>query len=153
VTVLNFATYEPLGPINGWTWGNGTTAARTYDADGKLSQMVDSGTQTFSYDNAFRITGISDTGTGASNWTYGYDLLDRITSGSGSGGVTRGWTYNGDGDRLTETGTSPSTYTISSSSSRITKITGRSRVPMPTMLPATRCRIPLCRRPTTMRGA
>lgn len=31
-------------------------------------------------DNAFRITGITDTSTGAANWSYGYDLLDRITS-------------------------------------------------------------------------
>src|SRR5947209_4889301 len=39
-TVLNSVTYEPLGPVNGWTWGNGTTTTRTYDADGKVTQIV-----------------------------------------------------------------------------------------------------------------
>jgi YD repeat-containing protein len=34
-TVLNNATYEPLGSVNGWTWGNGTATIRTYDTDGK----------------------------------------------------------------------------------------------------------------------
>jgi RHS repeat-associated protein len=123
-TVLNSATYEPFGPVNGWTWGNGTTADRVYDTDGKISQIVDSGTKTFSYDNAFRITGITDTSAGASNWTYGYDLLDRITSGSGSNGTTRGWTYDANGNRLTETGSSPSTYSISSTNNEISGITG-----------------------------
>jgi RHS repeat-associated protein len=123
-TVLNSATYEPLGPVNGWAWGNGTTVARTYDMDGKIAQIADSGTKTFSYDNAFRITGITDTSTGAANWTYGYDLLDRITSGSGSNGTTRGWTYDANGNRLTETGSAPSTYSISPTGNQITGITG-----------------------------
>jgi RHS repeat-associated protein len=124
VTVLNSATYEPFGPVNGWTWGNGTTASRTYDTDGKVSQIGDSGTKTFSYDDAFRITSLSDTSTGASNWTYGYDSLDRLTSGSSSGSVTRGWTYDANGNRLTETGSTPSAYSISSTSNQITGITG-----------------------------
>src|SRR4029077_15457200 len=121
-SVLNSATYEPLGPANGWTWGNATTASRTYDTDGKLSQIVDAGTKTLRYDNAFRITGISDTSAGASNWTLGYDALDRIASGSSSGGVSRGWTYDANGNRLTETGTSASTYSISGTSNQITGI-------------------------------
>jgi YD repeat-containing protein len=51
-TLLNAATYEPLGPVNGWTWGNGTTTTRTYDTDGKISQIASAGTKTFGYDNA-----------------------------------------------------------------------------------------------------
>jgi RHS repeat-associated protein len=122
-TVLNGVTYEPLGPINGWTWGNGTTASRSYDTDGKITQIASAGTKTLTFDNAFRITGIADTTAGASNWTYGYDSLDRITSGT-SASVTRGWTYDASGNRLTETGSAPSTYSVSPSSNRITGITG-----------------------------
>jgi RHS repeat-associated protein len=122
-TVLNNVNYEPLGPVSGWTWGNGTTTTRAYDTDGKISQIVSAGTKTYSYDDAFRITGLSDTSTGAANWTYGYDPLDRLTSGT-SPTVTRGWTYDANGNRLTETGTSPSTYAISPSSNRISGITG-----------------------------
>jgi RHS repeat-associated protein len=110
--------------VNGWTWGNGTGTSRAYDTDGNISTITSAGTKSFSYDNAFRITGISDTSTGASNWTYGYDLVDRITSGSSSGGTTRGWTYDANGNRLTETGSSPSTYSISGTSNQITGISG-----------------------------
>jgi RHS repeat-associated protein len=122
-TVLNSVTYEPLGPVSGWTWGNSTTTTRTYDADGKISQIVSAGTKTYSYDDAFRITGLTDSSPGAANWTYGYDSLDRLTSGA-SPTVTRGWSYDANGNRQTETGTSPSTYTVSPSSNRIAGITG-----------------------------
>jgi RHS repeat-associated protein len=122
-TVLNSVSYEPLGPVNGWTWGNGTATSRTYDTDGKIASIVSAGTKTYSYDNAFRITGITDTSTGAANWTYGYDTLDRVTSGTSSS-ITRGWTYDANGNRQTETGTAASTYTTDPSSNRITGITG-----------------------------
>jgi YD repeat-containing protein len=108
-TVLNAVTYEPLGPVNGWTWGNATTTSRTYTGDGAISQISSNGSKTFTYDNALRITGISDTSTGSSSWTYGYDSLDRLTSGA-DGTITRGWTYDANGNRLPETGSSPSTY-------------------------------------------
>jgi YD repeat-containing protein len=121
--VLSNVTYEPLGPVNGWTWGNGTTTTRTFDADGKISRIASNGVKTYSYDDAFRITGITDTAAGATNWTYGYDALDRLTSGT-NGTVTRGWTYDANGNRLSETGSSPSTYNISSTTNQITSITG-----------------------------
>ena len=122
-TVLNSVSYEPLGPISGWSWGNSTTTTRTYDADGKISQIVSAGTKTYTYDDAFRITGITDTSTGAATWTYGYDSLDRITSGVSSS-LTRGWSYDANGNRLTESGAAPSTYAISGTSNRINGITG-----------------------------
>jgi RHS repeat-associated protein len=109
--------------VNGWTWGNGTTSTRSYDTDGKVSQISSAGVKTFSYDDAFRITGITDTSTGASSWTYGYDLLDHITSGVG-GSTTRGWTYDANGNRLSESGSSASTYTVSATNNRISSITG-----------------------------
>ena len=122
-TVLSGVTYEPMGAVNGWAWGNSTAAARTYDGDEKISQISSNGVKAYTYDNAFRITGITDTSAGASNWTYGYDQLDRITGGT-NGSITRGWTYDASGNRLTETGTAPSTYAVASSSNQITSITG-----------------------------
>jgi YD repeat-containing protein len=95
----------------------------SYDTDGKIASIVSAGTKTYTYDNAFRITGITDTSPGAANWTYGYDTLDRITSGTSSS-TTRGWTYDANGNRQSETGTAASTYTIAPSSNRITGITG-----------------------------
>jgi hypothetical protein len=114
---------EPLGPINGWTWGNGTTTTRTYDTDGKVTQISGAGLKTYSYNDAFRISGITDTSTGASNWTYGYDLIDRLTSGVG-GTTTRGWTFDATGNRLSETGSAPTTYTVSATNNRIVSTAG-----------------------------
>jgi RHS repeat-associated protein len=127
-TILNSITYDPFGPITGWTWGNGTTASRAFDTDGKLTQIDNAnGTslKNFSYDDAFRITGIADAGNSAYSWTYGYDNLDRLTSATGSS-ITRGWTYDANGNRLTETGSAPSTftYTTSPGSNRLASITG-----------------------------
>jgi YD repeat-containing protein len=112
-TVLSGVTYEPLGPVNGWTWGNATPVTRTYDGDCNITQIASNGQKTLTYDNASRVQGITDTASGSSSWTYyGYDDLDRLTSGA-NGTLTRGWAYDANGNRLTETGSSPSSYSIS----------------------------------------
>jgi RHS repeat-associated protein len=41
-----------------------------------------------------------------------------------NGATTRGWTYDANGNRLTENGSSPSTYAISANSNQVTGITG-----------------------------
>lgn len=122
-TVLTNATYDPFGPLTGWSWGNGSAMTRVYDTDGKVSQFNSAGLKTYGYDNAFRITGITDTVTGANSYTYGYDSRDRLTSASKTG-TTYGWTYDANGNRLTQTGTSATTFTISSTSNRISSSTG-----------------------------
>src|SRR5262249_31065901 len=48
---------------------------------------------------------------------------DRITSGT-SPSITRGWTYDANGNRLAETGSAASTYSISGTSNRISSISG-----------------------------
>ena len=123
-TVLSNASYEPFGPVNGWTWGNGSAFNRSYNGDGLITGISSPGSQeTLGYDNASRISGITNTASGSSSWTYGYDALDRLTSGTSSS-VTEGWTYDADGNRLSETGAAPSTYSISSTSNEISVITG-----------------------------
>jgi len=122
-TLLSNASYDTFGPLNGWRWGNGTTTTRTFDFDGNVTQIASSGTKAYAYDDAFRITGISDYSNSANSYTYGYDALDRLTSAVKTG-TTRGWTYDANGNRLSETGAYPSTYTIASSSNQLTAITG-----------------------------
>jgi RHS repeat-associated protein len=127
VTILNNVTYDPFGPIKGWTWGNGNTASRTFDTDGKLTNTGHSssvvGNRTFGYDDAFRITSTTDSATGGPSWTLGYDILDRVNS-AGSGTTTIGYTYDANGNRLTQTGTSASTYTVSGTSNRLSSTAG-----------------------------
>ncbi len=125
-TILSSITYDPFGPITGWIWGNGTSASRGFDTDGKITQVDNANgasLKTYSYDDAFRITGISDAGNSALSWTYGYDSLDRLSTGT-SASVTQGWTYDANGNRLTQTGTTPSTFINSTTSNRVNSTTG-----------------------------
>lgn len=122
-TLLSGVTYEPFGAVNGWTWGNSTAMSRTFDADGKVTAIASAGNKTYSYDDGFRMTGITDTVTSSNSYTYDYDALDRLTSAAKTG-VTRGWTYDENGNRLSETGAAPSTYAISSTSNRVSSISG-----------------------------
>lgn len=124
-TVLSGVLYEPFGPARQWTWGNSTLSARTYDTDYKVAQIDSAGLKTYGYDDAFRITGITDTVNGANSWTYGYDALDRLTSATKTG-LTQGWTYDANGNRQTETGATPSTYSYAASpaSNRLASTSG-----------------------------
>jgi RHS repeat-associated protein len=123
-TVLSGITYEPFGGVNGWTWGDNGTASRTFNGDGLISQIVTAGvTLGYSFDNANRITGISDSSNSALSWTYGYDSLDRLTSATTSA-ITDGWTYDADGNQLTQTGTTPITFSVSSASNQLNATTG-----------------------------
>jgi RHS repeat-associated protein len=124
VTILSNVTYDPFGPITGWTWGNGTAStSRTFDTDGKLTQVTSQGQRTFGYDDAFRITAANDIATPANSWTLGYDLLDRLNSAT-KPAITIGYTYDADGNRLTQTGTSASTYTMPATSNKLTSTAG-----------------------------
>ena len=123
-TVLSNVSYEPFGPANGWTWGNGDAFTRSFNADGLITGIASAGSQeSLSYDDAGRISGITDTAPGASGWTYGYDQNDRLTSAMSSA-ITQGWTYDANGNRLSESGTSSSTYSIAATSNEITAING-----------------------------
>jgi RHS repeat-associated protein len=125
-TILSAITYDPFGPITSWIWGNGTAANRGFDTDGKITQVDNANgasLKTYAYDDAFRITGISDAANSALSWTYGYDSLDRLNAASQSG-ISQGWTYDANGNRLTQTGTTPSTYTHSGTSNRVSTVAG-----------------------------
>jgi RHS repeat-associated protein len=123
-TLLSGATYDPLGPVTGWTWGNATTSSRSYTEDGVPNQIATAGvTNTYTEDNALRITGISDSGLSSDTWTFGYDLLDRVNAGSSSA-LTRGYTYDANSNMLTETGTVAYTASIAPTNNKISSTTG-----------------------------
>lgn len=122
-TILSNVLYQPFGPTQGWTWGNGSFAIREYDSDGLITALDSVGLKSYDYDDAFRITDIVDAGNAARSQSYGYDLLDRLTSATGAS-LNQGWTYDANGNRLSQTGDQPSTYTISSTSNRLSSISG-----------------------------
>jgi RHS repeat-associated protein len=122
--VISAVTYEPFGGVNGWTWGNSSTVSRSFNGDGLISQIVTAGvTLGYSFDNANRITGISDSSNSALTWAYGYDVLDRLTSATTSA-IADGWTYDANGNRLTQTGTTGITFAVSSTSNQLTATSG-----------------------------
>jgi RHS repeat-associated protein len=122
--IVTGATHEPFGNVNGWKWGNSTSVSRTYDTDEKITQInTAADTILFGYDNAFRISGITDTGISANTWTLGYDVLDRLTSAAETA-TTLGWTYDANGNRLSQTGTNPSTFAPSATSNLLNSIMG-----------------------------
>ena len=121
--LLSQVLYQPFGPVSGWTWANNTTEARVYNQDGNLTNLESAEGFTYSYDNAFRITGITDTDNGALSQSYGYDALDRLTSASGTG-LNETWMYDANGNRVTQGGSSSSTYTVSAASNQISAISG-----------------------------
>jgi RHS repeat-associated protein len=123
-TLLSSVTYDPFGLATGWTWGNSTTVSRTYTEDGNPNQIVTAGvTNTYTEDNASRITGISDSGLSSNTFTFAYDLLDRVTSGTSSA-LNHGYTYDANGNRLTETGTLAYAAKITTTDNQIATTTG-----------------------------
>jgi len=120
--LLSNVLYAPFGPTSGWTWGNGTYEVRTYDQDGKITQVDGAGLRTYVYDDAFRVTSLTDTVNNANSWNYGYDLLDRLTAATGS--VSQTFSFDANGNRLTQGGTASSTFTNATTSNRLNSVTG-----------------------------
>jgi YD repeat-containing protein len=123
-TLLSSVTYDPFGPVTGWTWGNNTTVTRGYDEDSNPHQIVTAGvTNAYTVDYASRITGLSDSGLSSNSFTYGYDSLDRVTSGTSSA-KSRGYTYDANGNRLTQTGSTAYTETNSTTNNQVVSLAG-----------------------------
>jgi ribulose 1,5-bisphosphate carboxylase large subunit-like protein len=40
VIIANNITYDPFGPISGWTWGSGRFFTRTFDTDDEVREQI-----------------------------------------------------------------------------------------------------------------
>jgi RHS repeat-associated protein len=101
---------------------------RTLDQDGKVAQLDTGGEfYTYGYDDAMRITSVTNASSAQRSWTYGYDNLDRLTSAV-SPPRNSNWTYDASGNRLSETSTVPATtsntFAVAPTSNRLTSISG-----------------------------
>jgi YD repeat-containing protein len=117
--------YFPFGPSKGWTQPNGLTYARTFDKDGRIDDIALGGTvnmQTLTYDNASRITHLTETGLAAK--TYGYGNDDRLTDFI-NGAVTTSYKYDAGSNRSTVTTPSgTTTYNYPTTSNRLASLSG-----------------------------
>ena len=121
--LLSAIQYRPFGPVQHWSWGNGTTHNRDYNTDGDLTGITSGGQTQYLYDDARRITQQNEVNPPGISHTYSYDLLDRLTTATGTG-LNQSWSYDANGNRLTETGSTPATFTQALDSNRLTHING-----------------------------
>lgn len=115
-------TYDGDGNPSVITDGRGMVSDRDYDALNRLTRVGYGRTgasapysyqsqRSFSYDTGNRITGITDTSSGAGTISYTYNDRNDLTSETtGAGTIT--YTYNDDGQRtsMTPSGISPVNY-------------------------------------------
>lgn len=135
--------WNPLGQPTAWTWAFTTSspklaASRSYDTAGRLTSTEFS---SYGYDAAGRITSLTqnlnlpgDTDPTHSTiananvtWSVGYNSVGRITSFNATGN-TAGFGYDANGNRSSSTRvlngqTTNRTYTVGSSSNRLTGFT------------------------------
>jgi RHS repeat-associated protein len=99
-------THTALGQPKAWNWSNGDSAARSFDADGRMTANEFA---SYGYDAASRITSITQqlyvqgTGTVYTTplaFTAGYDSRNRLTSFIREGAETR-YSYDANSNRLT----------------------------------------------------
>jgi RHS repeat-associated protein len=116
--VVPFVTglaHTALGQPRAWSWASGDSAARSFDADGR---MTASEIASYSYDAAGRITGITQNlwasrtvsdGAGSAvtqlyttplSWSAGYDSRNRLTTFAREGASTS-YSYDPNSNRLT----------------------------------------------------
>jgi RHS repeat-associated protein len=109
VPVLSKVAYQPFGPVNSMTFGNGVTESRSFDQDYRLTTLTDTGagalqSLTYSYDADDNVTKIADGVTAANSQTFAYDALNRLTAATGGYGAVA-YTYDSVGNRLTQSQT------------------------------------------------
>ena len=104
IPILAGAGYQPFGPINGLTFGNGVAEARTFDLDYRPTGVADAGAGVlqnlaYAYDAANNVSSITDSVTAGNSQSLGYDALYRLTSAAGGYGALS-YTYDGSGNRM-----------------------------------------------------
>ena len=124
-SIVTGVSYRPFGPPQGFTFGNGQSYTRGYDADGRVTTYTQ-GAQTFAlgYDVASRITGVADTASPSSGNAYTYDALDRLTGYIGPV-ANQAYGYDAVGNRLFKTtGAATELYGYGQNSNLLLQITG-----------------------------
>jgi RHS repeat-associated protein len=104
--VLSGIAYQPFGPPNAVTYGNGIAESRVFDADYRLTSLVGTGKNplqnlNYAFDQANNVNSIQDRVTPGNSQSFGYDPLNRLTTASGAYGQI-GYRYDALGNRLTE---------------------------------------------------
>lgn len=122
--------YQPFGATTGWTWGNGLTRNLSYDLDGRLVELgsgnggVDLQRLTYGYDDADRMTVLTNHANTSLSQAYHYDALARLTSVTAIGAnQSFAWDPNGNRSSHSWAGATDG-YSTETMSNRLAGITG-----------------------------
>lgn len=131
--LLNNATYEPFGPVTGWTYGNGRTLNRTYDQDYRPKTILDSASGGLSlgygYNAVGELTELKDGLQSAVQAKYDYDTLGRLKvtrDGASNALDTYGYDKTGNRTSLTHGGITDA-YAYPLTSHRLSSVAGVAR--------------------------
>lgn len=125
-TILSGASYDPFGPVNGWTWGNSTSHSRTFDTRGlQTGQSMVTDSRTLTYDDVGRPITLDDS---RHDLGFDYNALGQLTdfTAAGSAPLTaQDYTYDENGNRETLVQSSTTyNYSITAYTNRLASTTG-----------------------------
>ena len=124
-TVLSGATYDPFGPVNGWTWGDTTTRTRSFDLRGlETSHSLAADTRTLGYNSAGELTTLDDT---RHDLDFDYDALGRLFDFDALGLAplsSQDFGYDPNGNRLSFTEGTSYAYTVTGNTNRVATVAG-----------------------------
>jgi len=124
-TVASNVTHKPFGGIAGLTYGNGLARTVSYDQQYRISGIQTGVVQnlTYGFDNNGNVLSITNNLDASKNKSFSYDAIERLQTASGPWGSLT-WGYDKVGNRQTQTGADPSTYTYTSGTNRLASVTG-----------------------------
>ena len=131
--VVSDTKYMPFGAPVETTYGNGLKRNRPRDLDGRLtaSAVLNGATPiqslSYAYDADSQISQLTNAVSSGLSQTYGYDANFRLT-GVTSGSGNQSFSYDANGNRTSASGATlgAGTYSIESSSNRVSLLTGTS---------------------------
>lgn len=133
-TIVSSIGYQPFGPLNQITFGNGRVLSMSHDLDFAVESISDSATGgvalDYTYDAVGNVVGIDErlnTGATASRG-ISYDGLDRLTAMTDGATAVEGFSYDATGNRLSRTTTSTVNNAYATDSHRLTKVGTQNRV-------------------------
>ncbi|OGQ95195.1 MAG: hypothetical protein A2521_11395 [Deltaproteobacteria bacterium RIFOXYD12_FULL_57_12] len=120
--LLTNVSYEPFGPVAGWTWANNQHQSYQHDLDGYLARhSYGAGLRSLGYDENGRVRSSQDS---FQNLLYQYNAVGRLETVTG-GQPNQTYRYDANGNRkeLVEDA-SVYAYTFENGSNRIASISG-----------------------------
>ena len=128
------ATYLPMGPMDGWTYGNGRVLTRAYDQDYRPKAIQDKAVGGldvgFGFDEVGNLTSLTPAGNPTPEIGLGYDTLGRLTALTDgvTGTVIDGYSYDATGNRLSaKVGSVTQAYTYPTTNHRLSAVAGVAR--------------------------